>query len=234
MTPDGGGAPTGADGAGVAQSFYSRWAHPYDLIARRSPGVGRLRRALASALAPARGDVVVEMGCGTGANFRRLRERVGADGTVVGVDFSPGVLERAREQVERAGWRNVRVVRGDAARPPIARADAVCSSFVSGMLADPAAAVERWADLVGPGGRLALLDLASSTRAGGRALNPAFEALVRAGSPPGTAAAHGGDPTRALDARVAAAHQALRERCPDVRTETRLLGFARISGGTVR
>lgn len=225
--------PAGTDGAAVAQAFYSRWARLYDLIARRSPGVDRLRRALANALAPDVGDVAVEMGCGTGANFPYLRERVGPAGTVIGVDFSPGVLERARARVKRENWENVRVVRGDAARPALARADAVCASFVSGMLADPAAAVRRWAGLVGPGGRLALLDLARSTRPTGRALNPAFEAFVRVGSPPGTSDAHA-DPTRALDARVAAAHRALRERCPDAETETRLLGFARASGGSVR
>ncbi len=225
-----------SDGVAATQEFYTRWARAYDFVARRTPGVGGLREAAADALAPARGDTVVEMGCGTGANLPYLRERVGPEGRVVGVDFTPGVVRVARDRVAAEGWENVGVVRGDATRPPVAASevDAVFASFVSGMLADPAAAVRDWASLAGPGGRVGLLDLARSTRSSGAPLNLLFRGLVVASAPPGSRFGTAASPTRSLDRRVAAAHRQLRSSCSDLARDVRALGFARLSAGTVR
>ncbi|WP_313692187.1 class I SAM-dependent methyltransferase [Halorarum halobium] len=216
-----------------APEFYTTFSTLYDALARHGPGVGRLREALADALAPAPGDTVVELGCGTGANHPHFRDLIGPAGRYVGVDFSPGVLDVASDRERAAG---AAFVRADATRPPIrsASVDACCSAFVSGMLAEPAAAVRTWADLVGPGGRLALLDLARTTRPGWRLLNPGFRLFVRLGSPPGGANPFDGSPTARLDERVAAAHRELGTRCSDVTTATLAGGFARVSAGTVR
>ena len=230
--------PSDPDSGGVeaTQSFYTRWALVYDAVARHTPGVGGLREAAVDALAPDPGDTVVEMGCGTGANLPYLRERVGPEGRVLGVDFTPGVVRVARDRIAGEEWENVGVARGDATRPPVdaAEVDAVFASFVSGMLADPAAAVRDWASLAGPGGRVGLLDLARSTRASGAALNLLFRGLVVASAPPGSRFGGGESPTRTLDRRVAAAHRELRSSCSDLACDTRALGFARVSAGTVR
>ncbi|MFC7097645.1 class I SAM-dependent methyltransferase [Halobaculum marinum] len=217
-----------------APSFYTRVARLYDALARRGPGVDTLRRTLADTLDPAPGATVVEFGCGTAANRPYLERRVGPAGTYVGVDFSPGVLRVARERGVARGDPG-HLVRGDATRPPVRseRVDACCGAFVAGMLADPAAAVRDWADLVGPGGRLGLLDLAATSKAGWRALNPAYRLFVRAGSPPGTAGALAQSPATVQDERVAAAHRALREVCVDVEYRTVVGGFGRVSAGTV-
>ncbi|XVH30555.1 class I SAM-dependent methyltransferase [Haloferacaceae archaeon DSL9] len=223
------------DPIGTTQAFYTRWARVYDLIASRTPGVGDIRTAFVEAMGLAPGATVVEMGCGTGANFAALRDRVGAEGAVVGVDFTPGVLSIARDRIAREGWQNVHVVRADATRPPFSPAgdvDAVVSSFVMGMLSDPAAAVDDWADLVGPGGHVGLLDLARSSARAGRPLNGLFGQLVRLGAPPGSHATQS-DPVGRLDRRVAAAHRRLEERCVGTSFETRALGFARLRCGTV-
>jgi ubiquinone/menaquinone biosynthesis C-methylase UbiE len=220
--------------SGVAdtQQFYTRWAGLYDALASHTPGLGGLRERAITRLAPAPGETVVEMGCGTGANFPYLRERVGDEGTVVGVDLTAGMLAEARDRIEREGWENVHVVAGDAARPPVADADAVFASFVSGMLADPAAAVNRWADVVGDGGRIGLLDLARSTEPVGRPLNALFTGLVFAGLP-AKRRDDVVDAPKLLDSRVVAAQRALRDRCDDAHYSTHALGFARLAAGTV-
>jgi len=231
------GLPEGATPQLSAPEFYTRFARAYDALARRGPFVATLRRALADALDPDPGATVVEFGCGTGANRPYVEDRVGSDGRYVGVDFAPGVLRVAREQDRdpRGASGGREYVRGDAARPPLRDdgVDACCGAFVVGMLPDPAAAVREWAGLVGSGGRIALLDLARTTRPGWRALNPVFRLLVRAGSPPGTARSLERSPATVQDERVAAAHRTLREACADVEYRTLLGGFARVSAGTV-
>ncbi|MFC5367523.1 class I SAM-dependent methyltransferase [Salinirubrum litoreum] len=228
-------AETVPDGVTATQQFYTRWAGLYDALATRTPGIGSLRARAADRLAPDRGDTVVEMGCGTGANLSHLRERVGPEGTVIGVDFTPGMVATATQRVRSEGWANVHVVRGDATRPPLSAgdADALLSSFVVGMLGDPASAVADWTDLVGEHGRVALLDLARSTRTVGAPLNAVFRAFVLASSPPGTSERHGGSPGGVLDRRVASAHRTLFDHCSDVEHSTHALGFVRLSSGTV-
>jgi len=155
---------TGSNVAG----FYGRWAELYDRIATL-PGVAGWRRAAAEEVASP-GDTVIDVGCGTGANFASLRERVGPTGRIVGVDITGPLLDLARERA--AGDDTVSVVRGDGTRLPIADADAVLGTFVCGLFADPAAVVDRWCDLVGPGGRVGLLDATATGDARGRPLNP--------------------------------------------------------------
>lgn len=207
------------------RSFYGRYAPLYDLVAT-APGVGRLRAAAAEALDVDRGDAVVEMGCGTGANFRHLRERVGPEGRVVGVDVTPAVLARARDRA--AAWDNVAVLRGDATRPPVAGpVDGVLATFVVGMVPDPAATIGDWLSLLAPDGRVALLDAAPSPVRGTAPLNVAFRLAVRVANPGGLTAA---SPDR-LDARVEAAHGAVADRAADAREDYRALGFVRLTSG---
>ena len=215
------------------RAFYGRWAALYDRIAT-APGVGRWRRAATDRVAGP-GDTVVEMGCGSGANLPYLRKRVGAAGRVVGVDVTGPLLERARV---RAADANVSVVRADATDPPVREADAVLGTFVCGLFEDPAAIVDDWCDLVGPGGRVALMDASASEAAVGRPLNPLFRAFVVAGAPGRPPAdvlrAPFDDADALLSRRVAAARRALTDRTDRRRYEEFGLGFVGLLSGRVR
>ena len=220
-----------ADVASIT-SFYGRLARAYDLVATHTPGIAALRRRAVDALRLDAGDTVVEMGCGTGANLDYLRERVGPDGTVIGIDLTPGMLSRAHRRVERRGWRNVHLVRGDAAGPPLARANAVLATFVVGMLDDPAAAVDRWCALVSDG-RMALVDAGRSPHLPGRTLNGAFRAFVTLTTPPPGQLQYDEPPAAVLDRRIAEARAAL-AKCGTIEVdERRALGFVRLTTGRV-
>jgi len=215
----------------ATRRFYGRWAGLYDAVATRTPGVGSLRARLADRAGLTPGDTVIDLGCGTGANFPHLRERVGAEGRVIGVDVTGPMLARARDRA--ADWANVHVCRGDAADPPLpptGRADAVVASFLVGMLDDPASAVASWLSLVGRDGRVALLDAAPSDRPAAAPLNAAFRAAVWLGNPGKFDRER--PAARVLADRVAAAHGELAGRTR-TETERRALGFVRLTVGRV-
>ncbi len=217
------------DATAATQNFYGRWAGLYDRVATLPP-VRAWREATADALALDPGDTVVEMGCGTGANLPHLRERVGPEGTVVGLDLTAGMLATARARVERAGWANVHCLQADATAPPVPRdVDAVLATFVVGMLPDPGAAVDDWLAHLAPGGRLALLDAAPTAWTPARPLNLPFATFVWATAPGKRRAVR--RPSRALADRVEAARGALEERAREVTTTTFGLGFLRLTAG---
>ncbi|ELY61617.1 class I SAM-dependent methyltransferase [Natronolimnohabitans innermongolicus] len=215
-----------------AQEFYGRWAALYDVIARRTPGIPALRRRVAAACELERGDTVVEMGCGTGANLPYLSEQVGPEGTVIGIDFTGPVLERAREFT--AEYDNVHVVRGDATQPPLADwsdVDALLATFVVGMLEDAPDAVDDWCDLVGPDGTVVLANAARSDEWYAPPVNAVFRAIVVLSTPPTTKLRYENAPHLRLDRKIDAAHRRLRERSRAVADETHVFGVVRLTGG---
>lgn len=118
------------------------------------------RRRSIDALALDSGDHVLELGCGNGNSFGRLREAVGPDGRVVGVDYSPGMASAAAARIEHEGWRNVHVVHGDATTLGVQSNafDAAYASMSLSAMPDPVAAVETAARCLHEDGRLAVLD----------------------------------------------------------------------------
>ena len=212
-----------------AQRYYGRWASLYDRVADL-PGLRSWRARTAALLDVSPGDTVVEMGCGTGANVPHLRERVGPSGRVVGIDLTREMLAQASAHDERVGP-TVDYVQADATRPPLTDADAVLATFVVGMFERPGAAVDRWCDLVGSGGRVALLNFQRSDRALAALLNLAFEGFVRLSSPGGRL--RRSSQAAAFERRVCEARRALANRTETRRFETFAGGYLGVLAGTV-
>jgi ubiquinone/menaquinone biosynthesis C-methylase UbiE len=102
---------------------------------------GLQRRAFA-ALTLKTGDTVLDLGCGAGANFALLEEKVGASGNIIALDYSEGMLTQARILATRRGWRNIEFIQGDAARmnlPGDSLDGAVCTFALSAMPHEEAA-----------------------------------------------------------------------------------------------
>lgn len=212
------------------QQFYTRWAELYDYVAT-APGVTSWRERVVDMLSLSPGDTVVEMGCGTGANFPHLRSAVGPEGQVIGVDLVPAMLAGAHSRIDRRGWENVHVVRGDATKPSIKRADAVVSTFLIGMLSDPEAAVGEWLNYLAPGGRIAIMNAGRSDRTLATPLNLLFRLFVRFSSPGGRLARD--SPAAALEARWRAARNALQRETIRFTTKNMGLGFIRSARGQI-
>ncbi|WP_049984779.1 class I SAM-dependent methyltransferase [Halobellus rufus] len=202
---------------------YGAWAPVYDWFARATASVGGVRAGCVAALDLDPGDTVVDFGCGPGVNFPALREAVGPDGRVVGVDVTGPMLDRARALVERRGWTNVSVVRGDATRPPISRADGALATFVTSLFPDPYAVVARWCDLADS------VVVANFAPHGGRVANAALGAFARLNAR--LFDFEVGDPLGQLEARTEASRRALVDCTDEVAVEDYVFGTIRVQAG---
>jgi SAM-dependent methyltransferase len=96
------------------------------------------RQAIVDALPLRRGEVVLDVGCGTGLCCGMLRDKVGPEGGVIGIEESPEMLAVAREHIAGEGWGNVTVVQSPAEDAQIAvDADAALFCAVHDILQSP-------------------------------------------------------------------------------------------------
>ncbi len=119
------------------RSAYGEHARFYD----RDTAVFRhYRQSVVDALPLRPGQVVLDVGCGTGLCCGMLREKVGPRGSVVGIEESPEMVAVAREHIAGEGWRNVTVVQSSAEDARIAlTADAALFCAVHDILQSPSA-----------------------------------------------------------------------------------------------
>ena len=101
------------------------------------------------------GERVVDVGCGCGQTSLQLAELVGGEGSVLGIDVSTPMLERARSRAARQGLHQVRFENADAqtfAFEPES-VDVVYSRFGIMFFADPVAAFANLRRALRRGGR---------------------------------------------------------------------------------
>jgi cytochrome P450/ubiquinone/menaquinone biosynthesis C-methylase UbiE len=118
------------------------------------------RRKAVAALNLKAGDVVLEIGAGTGRNLPYLVEAVGPTGTIIAVDASEGMLAQARKLTERHGWSNVQLLHQDATQLQLDHdVDAVLFSLSYSVIPEPGPALARAWKLLHPSARLVVMDM---------------------------------------------------------------------------
>ena len=108
-----------------------------------------------------KGDLVVDLGSGAGNDCFVARHETGETGKVIGIDFTPAMIEKARENVEKLGYNNVEFRLGDIEKMPIAanRADVVVSNCVLNLVPDKKQAVCEIFRILKPGGHFSISDV---------------------------------------------------------------------------
>jgi ubiquinone/menaquinone biosynthesis C-methylase UbiE len=147
-----------------SRDFYDWWAPFYDgmnWFAARIRGASdpHERRKAVERLALSAGMRVLEVSCGTGSNLPLLREGVGKDGNVVGIDISSGMLARCRRKLRRKDD-YADLILGDAARLPFGDGsfDAVFHHGGIAEFPNKRAAIAEMARVVKPGGKVVICD----------------------------------------------------------------------------
>lgn len=130
----------------------------------RDPHVRAAWAELLTPLLPAPAARVLDLGCGTGSLSLLLAEQ---GHRVTGLDSSPRMLDLASWKAESSGVA-VTFLPGDASDPKGVGSgyDVVLARHVVWALPDPAAALRCWSRLLGPAGRLVLVEGCWGTGAG--------------------------------------------------------------------
>lgn len=154
--------------AGEVRGMFDRIAGVYDLMnSAMTAGMHhrwRTRAADAAALGP--GDSALDVCCGTGDFTLELARRVGPSGSVIGSDFSEGMLEIARRKPADPDSATPTYEWGDALALPYddASFDAVTVGFGVRNLLELDKGIAEMSRVLKPGGRLVILEITNPQR----------------------------------------------------------------------
>ena len=107
------------------------------------------------------GDVVVDLGSGAGNDCFIARHETGETGKVIGVDFTPAMIDKARSNAEVRGFNNVEFRQGDIESMPITAntADVIVSNCVLNLVPNKDAVIKDIYRVLKPGGHFSISDV---------------------------------------------------------------------------
>ena len=108
-----------------------------------------------------KGDTVIDLGSGAGNDAFIARHETGEAGKVIGIDFTPAMIERARQNAETRGFNNVEFRHGDIEKMPVSAnvADVIVSNCVLNLVPNKDGVVKEIHRVLKPGGHFSISDI---------------------------------------------------------------------------
>ncbi|MXV61184.1 methyltransferase domain-containing protein [Natronorubrum sp. JWXQ-INN-674] len=172
-TPTNDGSSTGNGHAAHLERSRTVWDRWSDWYGMSENDFEPMREAAIDHLALESGDRVLEIGCGPGVNFERIRDDIGTSGELVAVDYSPAMIEKARARIDAHGWENVHVRRADATTVEFEEPfDAALATLSLSVMPDIHRAVETAYRSLVPDSTFVVFDVRPFPDGPARVLNP--------------------------------------------------------------
>jgi len=108
-----------------------------------------------------KGDTVIDLGSGAGNDCFVARHETGAEGKVIGIDFTDAMITKARENADKLGYNNVEFRAGDIEAMPVVddSADVVVSNCVLNLVPNKQAVIKDIFRVLKPGGHFSISDI---------------------------------------------------------------------------